>query len=126
MINKSWVYRLVKIFIKPQYREDIEGDLNEIFSTERKSSKGRVVKESFLLLRPELINNPYNQSHKLNFIMLNHYWKVALRGFLKNKITSMVSLVGLSLGLACALMGYLYINYFNPLKYYNSTDCDKI
>lgn len=41
--------------------------------------------------------------------MLKNYFKIALRNFKKNKIYSVINVLGLSLGLACAMLIMLYV-----------------
>jgi len=110
MIRKNWIYRIIKSFINPDYREDIEGDLNELYDSSGKSG-WKKMKESFQLLRPGLMYIPINLSLKNKNIMLQHYAKIAIRGFMRNRLSSLIGLLGLSLGLACSLLGYLYIDY---------------
>ena len=42
-------------------------------------------------------------------VMLSNYVKVALRNLLRNKIYSLINILGLSLGVACCLLLALYI-----------------
>lgn len=43
--------------------------------------------------------------------MLTNYLKIALRSFWKQKLTSAINIIGLSIGIACACLGYVFIQH---------------
>jgi putative ABC transport system permease protein len=116
MIRRNWIYSIIRPFIRPEFLEDIEGDLKELYESTNATRQGLIFHlkfsfEVFKLLRLELINIPFNVVPKLKLYMIPHYFKVAFRSLLKNKLTSFVSLAGLSLGLACVMLAYLYVSH---------------
>ena len=44
-----------------------------------------------------------------SFIMLKNYWKTAVRNMRRQKVFSIVNILGLSLGLACCVLIYLFV-----------------
>ena len=55
--------------------------------------------------------------------MITHYIKIAFRYFLKDKVYSVINLVGLSLAVACSFMVMLWVQYEN--NYENTHDSRK-
>ena len=43
--------------------------------------------------------------------MFKNYLKIALRSFGKHKLTTSINVIGLSIGIACASMGYLFVQH---------------
>lgn len=43
--------------------------------------------------------------------MLKNYLKIALRSFGKQKLTTSINIIGLSIGIACACLGYLFVQH---------------
>ena len=52
--------------------------------------------------------------------MIQNYFKSAIRSLLKNKLVSIISVVGLSIGLAAGLLSYLHIQYEKSFDQYHS------
>ncbi len=65
---------------------------------------------------PQLVKESFFRST----IMFKNYFKTAKRSFFKNKLNSGINLFGLSLGLACCILLYLYVN--NETTYDTSYD----
>ncbi|WP_420386663.1 ABC transporter permease [Roseivirga sp.] len=110
----KWSTRLLKYFLRGQYVEEIEGDLQEVyqeFLSKYSKSKSRRLynKEVFKLIRPALLRKP-SGSQKLNpFGMFKHNLLISLRGFNRYKSTFLINLLGLSTGLASALLIFLWV-----------------
>lgn len=43
--------------------------------------------------------------------MFKNYLKIALRSFAKQRLTSSINIIGLSIGIACASLGYLFVQH---------------
>ncbi len=43
--------------------------------------------------------------------MFRNYLKIAFRSFLKQKLTSSINIIGLSVGIACASLGYIFVQH---------------
>lgn len=95
-------------FCHPDYVEDIEGDLLERF--EKRPSKWRFTWEVMKLFRPSLMK-PASSRKNLNYYdMFKHNLLITFRSFVKYKSSFLINLIGLSTGLACTLLIYLWVN----------------
>ncbi len=95
--------------------EEIEGDMEEVFAENLaeysvKKSRRLYNREVLKLLRPALVRG-LGGNHQLNYIgMLQHNLLITLRGFKRHKATFLINLIGLSTGLAAALLIFLWVN----------------
>ena len=109
-MNKTppkYLLKFFRWFCHPELVEDIEGDLWERF--DRNPSKWRFAWEIIKLLRPSLIKTA--SGRKLNYYgMFKHNLLITIRGFLRYKSSFLINLLGLSTGLACTLLIYLWVN----------------
>lgn len=106
--------QFLRWFCREDYVEEIEGDLTEIFEKQCETSP-RWARMKFTwsvirYFRPEFIKafrsiNPVNP-----FIMIRHNLLIAYRNFLRYKSSFFINLIGLSSGLACALLIFLWVN----------------
>lgn len=110
-----WSKKLLRWFLKEEYLEEIEGDMDEIFqeNLERYSyKKARRIyhREVIKLIRPNLLKR-LSGNQKLNNIgMLQHNIKLTLRGYMRYKSAFIINLLGLASGLVCTLLIYLWVN----------------
>ncbi len=93
--------------------EELEGDLNEEYRENLKSSKFKAewlyAKDSIAaVLRHWLwsFTNYLKQS-----IMISNYVKTSFRVMLRHKFYSVLNIVGLALGLSCCLLIFLFVNH---------------
>lgn len=100
-------------FLKPSLAEEVVGDLEEQFSANLK--RGSILKaklsfwfQVFHYLRPFAIKNYRPKSTHL--LMHQHNIKLTYRNFRKHKSQFLINVIGLSTGLACVLMIYLWVN----------------
>ena len=106
--------KLLKWFCKPEYHKDIEGDLLELYdrlkkTSGRKKADWRLLKDVLLLFRPGIIKS-LKTSQKLNHTaMLRHNFIISFRNFKRHKTTFLINLLGLSSGLTCALLIFLWV-----------------
>ena len=99
-------------FCREDYLEEIEGDLIEIFERDLKKSPVRA-RRNFILnvircFRPRFIKAFMAQGHINRATMFNHNLLVTYRNFLRYKSSFFINLLGLSTGLAAALLIYLW------------------
>ncbi len=110
----QWPWKLLSWFINPDYLEELQGDLEEVFDDECESYSIRKAKRRYLvgtlkLLRPTLLKS-YFKSQKLNHItMLQHYISIAFRGFSRHRTSFLINLIGLSTGLAASILILLWV-----------------
>jgi len=106
--------RLLEWALKPDLLEEVLGDLEEKYAIQldKKSpfkAKANYWYQTINYLRPFAIRN--NLITDLNpFFMFRHNLKLTLRNFKKDTATFLINLIGLSTGLACALMIFLWVN----------------
>ena len=106
--------RFFRWFCHPDFQEDIEGDLLERF--ERRVNEHGVKKaqrelsnDVLRLFRPGIIRS-FKQAQPFNYQgMFRHNFLVAFRNFQRYKSTFLINLVGLSSGLACTLLIFLWV-----------------
>jgi ABC-type antimicrobial peptide transport system permease subunit len=111
----KWSLKLLRLFLKKDYLEEIEGDMEEVFDQNLaqysiKKSRRLYNREVLKLLRPALVRG-LGGNHQLNYIgMLQHNFLITLRGFKRHKATFLINLIGLSTGLAASLLIFLWVN----------------
>lgn len=106
--------RFLHLFLRKDLAEEVEGDLEE------KLKKQLVTNSSFSTMLSywlEVINyiRPFairkSRFPSINYSdMLRHNFIISFRSFGRNKSTFFINLIGLSTGLACALLIYLWVN----------------
>jgi len=123
----KWSTKLLRLFLRGQYVEEIEGDLEEVyqeFLSKYSKSKARRLynKEVIKLIRPNLLRKP-SGSQKLNpFGMFKHNLLISLRGFKRYKSTFLINLLGLSTGLAAALLIFLWVEEERSVDKFHEKD----
>ncbi|MDN5211764.1 ABC transporter permease [Fulvivirgaceae bacterium BMA12] len=106
--------RFFRWYCHSDYREDIEGDLQERFkiNIEEKGIKlarWRFFKDVILLFRPGIVRS-INGTYKLNqYGMLKNYFKTAIRNFLKQKVYTFINMTGLTVGLVSSILILLWV-----------------
>lgn len=109
----KWPLRFFRWFCNPDYAEDIEGDLLERFEKrthEKKSARWLFILDVIKLFRPSIIK-PANDSQRLNYYdMFKHNLLITFRSFKRYKSSFLINLIGLSTGLTCTLLIYLWVN----------------
>lgn len=113
---KRLAERFFHWYCRPEYFEDILGDLEELHDKKLKTSTLRqaewgFAKEVFLLFRPSIIR-------PLNFWGLNHltdmfrnYFKIGLRNIRKQPSFAFIHIAGLAIGLTAFLFLNQYTEY---------------
>ncbi len=101
-------------YCHPDLLDEVEGDLYELFQRriERQGLwKAKVLYwfNVLMFLHPDYIKKRkyYPTNHT---VMLRHNFIISFRSFQRHKSTFFINLVGLSSGLACALLIYLWVN----------------
>ena len=106
--------QFLRWFCREDYVEEIEGDLTEIFEKQCETSP-RWARMKFTwsvirYFRPEFIRAFRSINPVDPFIMIRHNLLIAYRNFLRYKSSFFINLIGLSSGLACALLIFLWVN----------------
>ncbi|MCG8317952.1 MAG: ABC transporter permease [Cytophagales bacterium] len=118
--NKSnrpaWADNLLRWLCNPAYLEEIEGDLREAFEDRLKKHKPWVARlyhlmDVFSFLRPSLLKNPFSQLNINHAVMLRNHFKVSRRVLLKNKLFSLINIVGLAIGITAYVLIIQYVKF---------------
>lgn len=104
--------KFLRWFCREEYIDEIEGDLIEIFErqygTSPATAKREFIWSVIKYFRPEFIKS-FNVTYNSNPAdMFRHNILIAYRNFLKYKSSFFINFIGLSSGLACALLIYLW------------------
>ncbi|MFD1144626.1 ABC transporter permease [Larkinella insperata] len=107
--------RLLNWLVAPHLREEVLGDMHERFQLRAKRSgaaqaRRRYWRDLLAYLRPAFIKRqPDNYPQPTHTDMLRNYLKIAFRGLIKQKGYSSINILGLSTGMAVALLIGLWI-----------------
>ncbi|MFY0601237.1 MAG: ABC transporter permease [Cyclobacteriaceae bacterium] len=107
--------RLLKWFCKPEYHKDIEGDLLELYERRvetlgLKQANKKLTKDILLLFRPGILRSFRSNQRNNSMALLKHNLIFTFRNFKRHKSSFFINLIGLSTGLACASLIYLWVN----------------
>jgi putative ABC transport system permease protein len=105
--------RFFRWFCDPDLREDLEGDLIELYearvAVSRTKAKTLFVRDVLLMFRPGIIKNFEGHKNLNNYAMLNNYLKSAWRNLMKHKGFSTINILSLSIGMAACMVIFLFI-----------------
>ena len=108
--------RFFKWYCHPDYYEDIQGDLEELYHRRLQSQSSRLAdwsyaKEVLLLFRPAIIR-PFKWNFTNNITdMIKNYFKIGLRNLQKHPSYTFIHILGLALGLTAFLFITHYISF---------------
>ena len=116
----AWLDALVKRFLPSELYEELLGDLHEQFAFQAEefgAQKARwmyffeVIRfcRPYFLKRRFRTDTQYSTSYTYSPTMIRNYFKIAWRNLLKNKAFSVINITGLSIGLTCSLLIYLWV-----------------
>jgi putative ABC transport system permease protein len=121
----KWPLKLLRFFVKKEYIEEIEGDMEEIFYDnvdEHSAVKARRIYtwEMIGLLRPGIVKrlrafemiNPYP--------MYKNYFKTSIRSLLKNPMTSFINVFGLAVAIGICLVVYTFMEYDRSIDQFHT------
>ena len=106
--------RFLRWYCHPELLDEVEGDLYELFQrrVEMKGLwKAKVLYwlNVLMFLHPDYIRRRKNQYQTNHTAMYKSYLKIGWRNLIKNKTYSLINIGGLSLGMMCCLLLWLYI-----------------
>lgn len=96
-------------YCRPDYLEDLEGDLRERFSRQSEERGIRNARRNFILdvlrlFRPGMIRSFPNRINVINQDMYKNYLKIAWRNLFGSLSYTIIKILGLSIGMACVLL----------------------
>jgi putative ABC transport system permease protein len=112
----EWPLKFLRFFLKKEYLEEIEGDMEEIFQENAEQHSVRKAKrmyawEMLKLLRPNLLKNFEFLQHLNQHAMFKNYFKVSLRGLMKNPLNSFINVFGLSAAIGICIFAYAFARW---------------
>ncbi|MEO9871782.1 ABC transporter permease [Ekhidna sp.] len=123
----GWPVSMVRWLIHREFLEEIEGDLEERFRDNVDafgSTKARLfyVFDTVKLLRPALMKKGKHHRSYNQFDMFKHNIIISLRNYKRYKSTFLINLIGLTCGLASALLIFLWVNDELNMDQFNEAD----
>jgi putative ABC transport system permease protein len=118
-----WASWLLERFGHPDTREEVQGDLLELYdywvdTRGKRRANWRYGLSALSLLRPlanQRSNEQYPSPSFHSPVMLRNYIRIALRNIVKNKVYSAINIGGLAVGMAVAMLIGLWV--YDELSY---------
>lgn len=113
IIPPKWPLRFLRFFVKKEFIEEIEGDIEEIFNDQveyygQRKARRMYVWEVMRLLRPVLIKNLEFVHHLTQHAMFKNYFKVSIRNLMKNPLNSSINIIGLSVAIGFCMLVFAF------------------
>jgi putative ABC transport system permease protein len=109
----KYALKFLRWFCREDYIEEIEGDLSELFKKQYECSpikaKWKFTWSVLKYFRPDFIKKIKLTYHANSTAMFRHNLLITYRNFLRYKSSFLINLTGLSTGLACTLLIYLWV-----------------
>ncbi len=111
----KWADRCLGWYCSPQVREQVQGDAHELYYWRLEDKGKRVADRAFIwdvvrLFRWANIKRTTGQNRKINNIaMFKNYFKIGLRNLWKQKMSSTINVIGLSMAIGCCLVAFKFI-----------------
>ncbi len=123
----KWPLRLLRFFVKEDYLEEIEGDMEELFQDYQMQHPIHKAKRLYTfgvlsLLRPTIIKASFLTFTTTDFNMLGHHWTLFIRNAKRFRSTFLINLLGLSTGLAGAILIFFWINDERQIDRFHEND----
>ena len=112
-----WAAWLLTRWSHPDDREEVEGDMLEMYSYWLESHGKPAADRKYALSAIRLMRpfarpkrtTDYSYTYSFSPAMIQNYFKIAFRNLLKSKTFSAINVLGLALGMACSLIIMLWI-----------------
>ncbi len=109
-----WADRMLEWLCSEEHLEILQGDLHELYEY-RVEQKGKhlanlhYVKDAFDMLRPFALKKKRSPVKNNTFAMFKNYFKISFRNMLRHKVYAGINITGLSVGIACFMLIFLYV-----------------
>ena len=128
----KWADRFLTWYCREDLIEEIRGDVYEIYARAAKTSKRKAdlsfvwnVLRFFRLKNIRRRNNQFN--NQLTPAMIKNILVVAFRNFLRQPSTSLMNMLGLSVGFVCAFLVIVWVTYeFSFDKFHDTSRLHKV
>ncbi len=112
----QWPLKFLRFFLKAEYLEEIEGDMEEIFyeNVERFSvhkAKRMYALEMIKLLRPNLIKNLEFVNYLMQYNIFKNYFTVSFRCLMRNPVNSFINVFGLAIAIGLCVFAYAFARW---------------
>ena len=112
----SWPLKIIRLFVKKEFIEEIEGDMEELFYDNVEHLSHRKAKriytlEALKLLRPVLLRNMGVFERINHYSMFKNYFKISIRGLMKNPLNSFINVFGLSATIGICIFAYAFARW---------------
>lgn len=119
--------RLFRWYCHPDYYPDIQGDLEELYHDKKEESPRSAqyfyLIEVLRLCRPALIRPLFKNSLFNSTGMFKNYFKISFRNLVKQKVFSVINIVGLAIGLSAFLLINQYVAFEKSYdKFFTDSD----
>jgi putative ABC transport system permease protein len=110
-----WATRLLRWYCAPHRIEEVEGDLREEFEYQLQQAGLRkaqldYIRSVFGFIRPFALKRKSTKHNPLlPMNLFKHYFTVAIRQVWRHKAFSAINVIGLTLGITCCMMIYLWV-----------------
>ncbi|MEM6320136.1 MAG: ABC transporter permease [Bacteroidota bacterium] len=124
----NWMIRFLEWFCPQELQESILGDLLERYDEDCRRTTSKRASFYFLtnvlrFFHPAILRRNHLSIQTINMSILKNYWKVALRSFVRQKGTTAINLIGLTLGISCAIVAYVFAQHeWSFDKFHRSPD----
>jgi predicted permease len=121
--------KFLRWFCREDYIEEIEGDLTELFEKQHEQSPSKAKRIfSWNVLRhfrPAFIKS-FKSSYQTNTAaMFQHNFKIAFRNLKRSKAFTFINILGLALGITCAILIFTFVKYHLSFDAFHS-NADRI
>ncbi|MCE7067154.1 ABC transporter permease [Dyadobacter sp. CY326] len=104
-----WATRFLHWYCRPRLLEDLEGDLNEYFERnvqQKGARKARLIYaiDVIKFLRPYTIRKIEFFNIFIHWIMIGSYLKTSRRSLVRNKLFSLINIIGLAVSMSVGLL----------------------
>lgn len=111
-----WPLKLLRSFIRREYLEEIEGDMEEVFYDAVEAygvvkARRMYTWDVVMLVRPAVVKKFYGTQPIIFIAMIRNYLRSGWRNFLKYRSYSAINIAGLCTGFAASLLLFLIVNY---------------
>lgn len=111
---KRYAHAFLVWFCHPEYYPDIAGDLEELYlrraSAQPQQAQWRYLLQVLGLFRPSLMKN-FGQNSIISPVMIRNYLKIGFRHLVRQKLFTIVNVLGLALGLSAFLLMQAYLTF---------------
>ncbi len=112
----KWALRLLRVLLRNEYVEEIEGDMEEIMRQDHahlspSAARQRYLLDLLLLMRPSLLRKLKIMPSFYDVTLLRNYVKTGWRNFMKYKTYSAINVFGLAVGFTACLLLFVTIRH---------------